>query len=71
MSALSKTQIGLLQSGAIHRDGVVQGGGRTGFERYRIGVALLDLEHRGFVEPNPHGDHYITDAGRAALGAKP
>jgi len=63
---LSVTKVRLLQDGAAHPDGVIRGGGRTGFDRHRIKVALADLEAAGLIVPNAHGDHYITDAGREA-----
>jgi hypothetical protein len=68
---LSVTKIRLLQDGAAHPDGVVRGGGRTGFDRHRIKAALAGLVAAGLIVPNVHGDHYITDAGREALPKGP
>jgi DNA-binding MarR family transcriptional regulator len=69
MSGLTKTQIGMLQQGAAHRDGVVRPLARTNYDKANAKRALADLEASGLIEPNAHGDHYITDAGRDALAA--
>ena len=71
MSKLSKTQTGLLKSGAAHRDGVVRPIQRTNYDRANAKRALAGLEAAGFIVPNAHGDHYITDAGRAAIANEP
>lgn len=64
---LTERQASILREGAAHRDGVVRPSIYPGFEGVTTRRSVKKLESLGLIEPNAHGDHYITEAGRAAI----
>lgn len=68
--SLTKARRAILSRGVAHRDGVVQPAFHAGYDRVAERRNIADLERAGFLDPNVHGDWYITDAGRAALASE-
>lgn len=64
---LTQNQRGILSEGAAHKDGVVRPTIAAGFAGVVTRKNVRKLEALGLIVPSPHGDHYITDAGRVAL----
>lgn len=64
---LTEKQLDILRQGARHPDGVVRPSIAPGFEGVSTRKNVRRLEALGLIEPNAHGDHYITDDGRRAV----
>lgn len=63
-SKLTEGDIRLLRQGAAHMHGVIS----PMAGRFNNGERRIEkLVRIGLATPNPHGDWYITDAGRAAI----
>lgn len=64
---LTENQLRILREGARHPDGVVRPAIAAGFAGVTTRRNIASLARQGLIVPNAHGDHYITDAGRAAI----
>jgi hypothetical protein len=68
VAKLSVTDIRTLERGARHRNGVIDfWGDGSGFGKRNHDARMVRFVTLGLATPNAHGDHYITDAGRAEL----
>lgn len=67
MPRLTNRRLAILQQGAFNEVGRVQMPYRTGLDAVSWRRNAQYLVDQGLLEPNAHGDWYITDAGRAAL----
>lgn len=68
---LTDRDIATLKAGARHADGVMSPHHGANFGRRNAEARMAKLVAAGLAQPNPHGDWYITAAGRAAIEAKP
>lgn len=69
VSKLTSHDLDVLRAGARHPDGVIRPSRKSNFDRPER--RMVKLVAAGLAEPSPHGDWYITDAGRNCLKAAP